>query len=202
MRAEAGDHASADQLNVEQIDFLQTVAPPALAQQRDFGIPAAITIAQACLESGWGESSLVAEANNPFGIQWFKGTNRDPLPPVQKDSWEVINGRNVAKTELFRHFPNLMDAFTARALLLMGQRYRTAYAERGNWQKFAALLGPKTAENPSGCGYSTEPKYAAILTQLVKEFRLDDPRALERYAEGKDPGPQIAQNIKIEGDGK
>jgi len=35
------------------------------------GVPAAVTIAQAILESGWGEHHL-GEANNYFGIKAFK----------------------------------------------------------------------------------------------------------------------------------
>ena len=133
-------------------------------------------------------------------MQWVKGTNHDKLPPVQKDSWEVVDGRNVATTELFRHFPDLMDAFTAHALLLMGRHYRPCYAERGNWQTFAERLGPKTSPlDEEHCGYSTNPRYSAILIELVKEFDLDDPKVLDALAAGKNPYPPVAQTSQTKG---
>ena len=37
--------------------------------EQDYGIPPALTIAQAALESGWGKSRLATEDNNYFGIR-------------------------------------------------------------------------------------------------------------------------------------
>ncbi len=54
-------------------EFISAVAPGAIAAQRKYGVPAAVTIAQAIEESGWGQSSLAAKDNNLFGI---KGTGR------------------------------------------------------------------------------------------------------------------------------
>ena len=49
--------------------FINEVAPGALAAQQQYGIPAAVTIAQAIDESGWGRSQLAAQDNNLFGIK-------------------------------------------------------------------------------------------------------------------------------------
>jgi flagellum-specific peptidoglycan hydrolase FlgJ len=51
------------------------VTPAALESQREYAIPACVTIAQAILESatpqfGWGSSTLFRLANNPFGIKY------------------------------------------------------------------------------------------------------------------------------------
>ena len=37
--------------------------------EQDYGIPPALTIAQAAIESGWGKSRLATEDNNYFGIR-------------------------------------------------------------------------------------------------------------------------------------
>ena len=47
------------------------MAPGAIASQQRYGIPAAVTIAQAIDESGWGQSALATADHNLFGI---KGT--------------------------------------------------------------------------------------------------------------------------------
>ena len=51
--------------------FINEVAPGAMAAQRRYGVPAAVTIAQAIDESGWGQSLLATQDHNLFGI---KGT--------------------------------------------------------------------------------------------------------------------------------
>ena len=45
----------------------------AIKQMHKYKIPASITLAQACLESGDGNSSLARKANNHFGIKCHEG---------------------------------------------------------------------------------------------------------------------------------
>ena len=56
--------------------FFEKYAPLAMEQQQKYGIPASVTLAQAALESGWGESQLTREDKNFFGIHavpaWIK----------------------------------------------------------------------------------------------------------------------------------
>ena len=115
----------------------------------------------------------------------------------------------------FARFPNLEEAFRAHALLLStSPRYAPAMQVLGvrcqvsgvrenqgsspgtwhpapdTWKQFAERLGPKTSQHDTEhCGYSTNPSYSAILVKLIEQYRLDDPRALEWYATGEDPGP-------------
>ena len=49
--------------------FIDEIAPGAIAAQRQYGVPAAVTIAQAIDESGWGQSSLAIRDHNLFGIK-------------------------------------------------------------------------------------------------------------------------------------
>lgn len=53
----------------EQIDFIEKLAPAAQESARRFGVPASVTLAQAILESRWGQSGLAREGNNFFGIK-------------------------------------------------------------------------------------------------------------------------------------
>jgi flagellum-specific peptidoglycan hydrolase FlgJ len=72
-------------LTPPQLQFLLRVTPPAVASERDYEIPACITIAQAILESatpaGWGSSSLFRLANNPFGIKYCHWQGAEGLEP-------------------------------------------------------------------------------------------------------------------------
>ena len=74
------------------------VAPGAMATQREYGVPAAVTIAQAIDESGWGKSELAVEAHNLFGI---KGTG--PAGSVTMPTTEYEDGAWVTIDAAFRY---------------------------------------------------------------------------------------------------
>ncbi|MGF7045873.1 putative FlgJ-related protein [Paenibacillus sp. DS2015] len=59
-------------------EFILKMAAYAIEDYRNCGVPASLTIAQAALESAWGESGLTNKANNLFGIKG-KGTVGDKL---------------------------------------------------------------------------------------------------------------------------
>jgi flagellum-specific peptidoglycan hydrolase FlgJ len=144
-------------LTSRQLQFLLRVTPAALASEREYGIPACITIAQAILESataaGWGTSRLFVEANNPFGIKYCHFGEKASLVPgplslvnkgqVTKDkgqpsedygffdaaTWEIENGQRKEILAQFQRFPNLTEAFRAHSLLLARTpRYAPAMA--------------------------------------------------------------------------
>jgi flagellum-specific peptidoglycan hydrolase FlgJ len=177
-------------LKQEQIDFLKLAVQPALDNEKAFGIPASITIAQAILESGWGRSKLFTEAHNPFGIKYSHRQGVEQYGSYDAPTKEYAPGSLVAEKidAQFQRFPSLHEAFTAPALLLQRPRYITAYEERNDWKKFAECLGPKTPDNPGACGYSTEPQYSADLVKLIDQYHLDDLRTLEVYKAGPKPG--------------
>ena len=50
-------------------DFITLIGPAAQASRLQTGIPASFVVAQAALESGWGESGLAKRAKNLFGIK-------------------------------------------------------------------------------------------------------------------------------------
>jgi flagellum-specific peptidoglycan hydrolase FlgJ len=190
-------------LTKQQLDFLAKVTQPALDTQRVFGIPAAVTIAQAIIESatpagGWGSSRLFCLANNPFGIKYAHSQGAEDYGHFDCQTCEVIAGRPVEVPAEFQAFHNLKDAFVRHGLLLMRPRYQPAFAERGNWQLFAERLGPKTSPTDTEhCGYSTNPSYSARLVKLVTLYGLDIPSRLALFAQGIDPGPLMAQSTPI-----
>ena len=57
-------------------EFFEKYAAAAIEEQKRYGIPASVTLAQMAVESGYGESSLARQDNNYFGIKasdkWIK----------------------------------------------------------------------------------------------------------------------------------
>lgn len=150
-------------MNELQSTFLQMAVPAALASQAATGVPASITIAQAILESGWGQSALAKKANNFFGIK--AAYHAAPDSYIQMPTEEILLGRAVTVEADFAKYATPADGFKAHGLLLMqAARYAPAMAARANPARFAAEL--------QACGYSTSPNYAATLMKIVAELDL------------------------------
>ena len=58
------------------------MAAGAIAAEQRYGIPAAVTIAQAIDESGWGQSELATADHNLFGIKGTGPAGSDMRPTI------------------------------------------------------------------------------------------------------------------------
>lgn len=148
----------------------------AVQQMLASGIPASITMAQACLESGNGNSRLAVEGNNHFGIKCHGWAG------------DSLNVDDDAKAECFRKYESAEQSFSDHSDFL---RYRDRYASlfelpRNDYRGWA--YGLKAA------GYATSPTYAENLIRIIEENCLD---ALDRLEEEKQvelpPAPTVAE---------
>ena len=64
-------------------DFIKKVGPIAQAVDKSYDLLPSITIAQACLESNYGQSDLSQKYNNLFGV---KGTNPNTSAVIDRKS--------------------------------------------------------------------------------------------------------------------
>ena len=139
--------------------FVSLVAPGAIAAQQRYGIPAAVTIAQAIDESGWGQSELATADHNLFGI---KGTG--PAGSDMRPTQEYENGIWVTRTAPFRVYHNIAESIADHSqLLATGQAYQHAMAARHVPDAFAAAL--------TGV-YATDPNYGSNLIALMRLYHL------------------------------
>ena len=139
--------------------FIDQVAPGAIAAQRTYGVPAAVTIAQAIEESGWGQSTLAAQDHNLFGI---KGAG--PAGSGSYPTQEFQNGQWVTTTAQFRAYDDIAQSIEDHGKLLATSGYYTAaMAVRQAPDSFAqALTGV----------YATDPSYGTNLISLMQRFGL------------------------------
>jgi hypothetical protein len=139
--------------------FIGLVAPGAIAAQQRYGIPAAVTIAQAIDESGWGQSELSTADHNLFGI---KGTG--PAGSHMRPTHEYENGTRVIRNAPFRVYHNVAESIADHAqLLATSQAYQQAMANRHAPDAFAAAL--------TGA-YATDPHYGSNLIALMRLYNL------------------------------
>ena len=147
--------------------FISLVAPGAEAAQQRWGVPAAVTIAQAIDESAWGKSQLAADYHNLFGI---KGDG--PAGSVDLPTSEFYNGRWVNIEAPFRVYHNVAESVADHAeLLATSGYYQRAMADRAVPDAFANDL--------TGV-YATDPDYGSTIIAIMKLYnlyRFDSPAA-------------------------
>ena len=154
--------------------FINQVAPGAIAAQRTYGVPAAVTIAQAIEESGWGQSTLAVQDHNLFGIKGAGPAGGDSYP-----TQEFQNGQWVTTTAQFRAYNNIAQSIEDHGKLLATSGYYTAaMALRQTPDSFAqALTGV----------YATDPSYGTNLISLMQRFNL------YRFGAGSQPAAPAAR---------
>lgn len=135
-------------------DYILKYKDAAIAQMSSSGIPASITLAQACLESGFGTSTLAREGNNHFGIKCHDYNGKKMY--IDDD----------VKNDCFRVYDRVEDSFQDHSDFL---RFRSRYA-------FLFDLDPTDykgwAYGLKAAGYATDPQYANRLIDLIERYNL------------------------------
>ena len=135
--------------------YIEQYRDIAIAQQKEHGIPASITMAQGLLESGAGQSDLAKKANNHFGIKCtsdWKG-----------DSYRHDDDR---KNECFRKYRHASESYEDHSKFLLRDRYKPLFS-------LAVTDYKGWAKGLSKCGYATDPKYPEKLIKIIEDYRLD-----------------------------
>ena len=138
--------------------FFEKYAPLAMEQQQKYGIPASVTLAQAALESGWGESQLTREDKNFFGIHavpaWIK--RGDPVA-VYNDGGRVPFTKHADARESFEYH--------SKFLLLNSRQYGSCYSlsptDSEGWAKGIARGG-----------YAQDGSYYIKLSGCIEKYDL------------------------------
>ena len=169
-------------------EFINQYKPFALETERKTGISHLFILAQAALESGWGERGV---GNNFFGIkvpknlvsntpankkQLFKTTEVLNAPnlgykfPQVMSIYQLPNGKYKYEVkDWFRKYDTPEECFTDHAqFFFRNKRYAKALLVRSDPYKFA--------EEVAKAGYATAPNYADSLKKLIKKIEENDSR--------------------------
>jgi hypothetical protein len=139
-------------------EFINKIAPAAVEDMINTGVLASITIAQAALESAWGQS---APGNNLFGI---KGSG------TTQTTEEFINGEWVTINAGFRSYQNWLGSITDHSkFLLENPRYRNA----GFFDKCSVRDYTGAAIALQAAGYATDPQYSKKLMEIIEINNLN-----------------------------
>jgi hypothetical protein len=126
----------------------------AMREMLRVGIPASITLAQGCLESNNGNSTLATKGNNHFGIKCHDWTGKKVYHDDDK------------RHECFRSYPSAYDSYMDHSKFLTTKsRYASLFEisphDYRGWAK-----GLKAA------GYATANNYATLLIRIIEENQL------------------------------
>ena len=127
----------------------------AIDEMNRFGIPASITLAQGILESGNGESRLAKQGKNHFGIKCHNNWNGKTI--IEDDD---------EKGECFRKYNNVSESYRDHSLFL---------TERGRYSflfEYSTTDYKNWAKGLKKAGYATNPKYSALLIDLIEKYDL------------------------------
>ncbi|WP_304622582.1 glycoside hydrolase family 73 protein [Peptoniphilus sp. KCTC 25270] len=139
-------------------EFFQKMAPYAQKEGKKHGLYPSIILAQAALESNYGESVLSKEYNNYFGI---KGTKENG---VSLNTDEIYDGERVSVEDYFRVYDSVKESF---------QDYGNLIGKASRYSIVREAASPEEyAQNLYKAGYSTNPRYGDSLLHLVEQYNL------------------------------
>lgn len=164
-QAELAKKEAAAKLLKQKKDFIKKLVPVAQKVDKGTKLLPSITIAQACLESNYGQSDLAQKYNNLFGV---KGTSKTTSAVMTTK--EYTNGKWVTVKARFQ----IYDSYEASI-----RAHNRLFQEGTTWNKnqYKDVLNaknyPEQAKALVTDGYATDPDYATKLTNLIEQFNLN-----------------------------
>jgi LysM repeat protein len=155
-------------------DYIRQYSHLAVQEEKKHHIPASITLAQALLESGAGQSVLARQSNNHFGIKCHEG-------------WKGKRAYKDAEkpNECFRKYNSVKDSYEDHSRFLTS---RSHYEPLFRLKKDDYVHWAKGLQS---CGYATDRQYANKLIRLIETYQL------YRYdgKHGKDAAEEDADDV-------
>ena len=142
--------------------FIALIGPAAQASARKTGVPASFTVAQAALESGWGESLLVRQGKNLFGVKADPAWGGEVLT---FNTREFLRGVWVTVPAYWRKYADWQACIDDHAAFLRENR---RYAPC-----FTCTTGAAFARAVAQAGYATDPEYGDKIVSIIERHRLD-----------------------------
>lgn len=145
-------------------NFINQILPVAQKEQRQHQLLTSITLAQAALESNWGQSQLASRYHNLFGVK------SDAANSQLMTTAEYVNGQWITVKAKFATYKDWNESIEAHTRLFVNgtgwdqDHYRSVLAAK-DYREAAAALQKQ--------GYATDPGYAQKLIQIIQEYQLD-----------------------------
>lgn len=150
--------------NEKYVKFIESIKEDAIKNYREYKVLPSITIAQAILESSWGESKLSSEYNNLFGIKTHTSWEGESVSIETKEFYDTMI------VDEFRVYENIGASLEDHAkFLIENPRYKKVFKKKTYLEQAKALkeAGYSTATDEEG-----NLIYDDLLTSLIKQYNL------------------------------
>jgi len=156
-------------------DFLAQLSLPARLASQQSGVPHHLILAQAALESGWGQRQIRRENGEPsFNIFGVKATGSWKGPTTEITTTEYENGEAKKIKAKFRVYSSYLEALSDYVgVLSRNPRYAAVT------QAATAEQGAQALQN---AGYATDPQYARKLTSMIQQLKAMGEKVSKAYS--------------------
>ncbi|HAT3902100.1 TPA: flagellar assembly peptidoglycan hydrolase FlgJ [Citrobacter koseri] len=166
-------------LSGDSKDFLAQLSLPARLASEQSGMPHHLILAQAALESGWGQRQIRRENGEPsFNLFGIKASSNWKGPVTEITTTEYENGEAKKVKAKFRVYSSYLEALSDYVGLLTRN------------PRYAAVTAASTAEQGAqalqNAGYATDPDYARKLTSMIQQLKSMSDKVSKTYSANLD----------------
>ena len=157
-------------------NFVNQIGSAAMQVSQEYGVYASLMMAQAGLESAWGQSTLATSAHNLFGVK-YNGIGEYVLMPTL----EYYGGAYHRVNAKFQKYSSYYDSLVRYAQMI-NNNFPNSSKRAGSYQAAAQNLRYGVYGT-----YATDPAYANKLISVINTYsfyRFDQPVSQEKYENG------------------
>ncbi|MGE5672859.1 MAG: stalk domain-containing protein [Mycobacterium leprae] len=137
----------------------------AIANYRETGIAASLQVAQALLETGWGQSVPVDKYTGQFSYNLFGMKGTGPAGSIISNTWEEYNGLTYRVDANFRAYHNVAENWRDHSDLLLTRAWYAPFR--------AVMSNPVLgAWGLKRSGYATDSQYPTKLINIMNQYDL------------------------------
>ncbi|MCG0238649.1 MAG: glucosaminidase domain-containing protein [Firmicutes bacterium] len=147
--------------------FIDLITPWAVATHRETGMSAALQVAQAILETGWGQYVPVDKYTGQFSYNLFGIKGQGPAGSVISNTWEEYNGVAYRVDDYFRAYRSLEESWQDHQWFLLDP-------SKERYAPFRAVMADpiQGAWALRRTGYATDSQYALKLIDIMNRYNL------------------------------
>ncbi|EMN3921359.1 flagellar assembly peptidoglycan hydrolase FlgJ [Citrobacter farmeri] len=166
-------------LSGDSKDFLAQLSLPARLASEQSGVPHHLILAQAALESGWGQRQIRRENGEPsFNLFGVKASGNWKGPVTEITTTEYENGEAKKVKAKFRVYSSYLEALSDYVgLLTRNPRYAAVTT---------AVTAEQGAQALQSAGYATDPNYARKLTSMIQQLKSMSEKVSNAYSTNLD----------------
>ncbi|RYY74816.1 MAG: hypothetical protein EOO52_10840 [Gammaproteobacteria bacterium] len=162
--ASAAPHPNNDFGALSKSEFVRQVFEEAKKEESISKVPAAVTTAQAILETGFGKSVPTDLYTKKYSYNLFGIKGVGSAGSVSVYTHEVSNGKRIKIIDKFQAYHSFSESISGRTAFLTSNR---------RYKKLFETTDPvEWAQGLQKARYATDPNYSKLLISIMKSWKL------------------------------